>query len=99
MPRKKTSRKKTTGKSGKPLLTVAERAASVGLSVADYNKRAKINVERKKLSNKYVSDNMKGVSDPAKRKKIFGESWKHANSVVRKKYGDEIKRLKIVLKS
>lgn len=87
--------KKTTGK-GKPAITKEEKAASFGLSVKDYEKRAKIGIEMRKLANDYISKNAKGQSDQKKIREVFGTAWVHAKKTIKDKYPlAELKRLQI----
>jgi len=71
--------------SGKPPITMAEKAAALGLSLSEYKERASINIHKRKLVNDYISTHAKGVSSQAKRSQIFKDAWKHAASEIRSK--------------
>jgi hypothetical protein len=84
--------RKTTGK-GKPPITQAEKAASFGLSVSEYqNERVPISNEIRANVNKIVKRLQSEKPDPAN----FARAWNEARDAAVKKYGaDKLRKLKI----
>jgi hypothetical protein len=97
MPPKKAAKSTKSAKAGKSVfrgLTVEERAKSHGLSVADYKKRAKINIEKREAMNKEFKKLATGVASQAERSKSMKKAWTHAAAVIRDKYpAAELKRI------
>lgn len=90
---------KTTGK-GKPAITIAEKAAEKGLSIADYKKRSAIGIELRQHANYSIGKKTKGVKlTPEAKSELFSKAWSEARAKIRAAYPvSELERLKVQYK-
>ena len=74
---------KTTG-TGKPAITLAEKAAKYNITIPEYKERSKIGNEMKSYVNSRLKERLK--KNPDDRKKVFLELWKESRDNIKSKY-------------
>lgn len=87
---------KTTG-DGKPPITPSEKAANLGITLAQYNERSKIGKEMVKNARGKIKLNLKGKKVTKEvRASIFSSAWDDARKDIVAKYGiPKLKELKV----